>query len=581
MSNNKKNKNQSLTKGNFSQTVYQHLFSKKTQTQLRSKVDRRKFLSSTAGSTAAAFMANWPLQAMAAEGRMSAPGQGEWDPGNVRHLLPTVNDTRMLIKVSLERPLASAPQLSLEGGGSSRSVQGRMTDTAGEFWEFYVEDLSPSVTYQLSLSESNGDSLCETWPLKTFPAPDQNPEQARVLFHTCAGGPQGTYNGIGDRAGNLPTLIRNRILRRALSFAPDAVVANGDHIYWDLHQWRPGEDIGMLSERGRESNFNFNKGVFNDNNEIAMKIAVDQQIVPVYGTDFRSTPVFFLQDDHDHWENDHPTTYPVTLFQLELARTTQQMYYPEFLADNTRPKDLPWSANSERGDLSESFGTLRFGNLAEVLLYDVRRTLTVSEHDAVFVDRNVEDWLKDRTASNDTRHLVHAPSNPFGWSAGKWGEWYPDELDPETLQLSTSIPKPLWRQGWLEQHDRLIQSLTDMRHRSPLVISGDLHAIGAGEILRSGDIDLGDNPVTAVLSGPVGTTPGGWPSIGRGARSMPSLHLDMTEEVEPIEEHGFTIVDFLQDKIVIRLFKWDVNSQSLDAIDTMEAFHTIELDSPA
>lgn len=257
------------------------------------------------------------------------------------------------------------------------------------------------------------------------------------------------------------------------------------------------------------------------------------------------------------------------------------MYYPEFLADNTRPSDLPWSANSSRGDLSESFGTLRFGNLAEVLLYDVRRTLTVKEHDAVFVDPEVESWLKDRTASSDTKHLVHAPSNPFGWTSGKWGEWYPDEYDTESNRLRIDIPKPLWRQGWLEQHDRLIQALADMRHRSPLVISGDLHAIGAGKIQRSGDIDLSDNPVTAILSGPIGTTVSGWPSIGRGVASSPSLHLDMLESSAPIEEHGFTIVDFLQDKIVIRLFKWDVNSQSLDDIDSMEAFHTVELDSPA
>ena len=53
------------------------------------------------------------------------------------------------------------------------------------------------------------------------------------------------------------------------------------------------------------------------------------------------------------------------------------MYYPEFLADSTRPGNLPWSGTSSRGDLSESFGTLRFGDMAEVLLYDVRRTLTV------------------------------------------------------------------------------------------------------------------------------------------------------------------------------------------------------------
>ena len=28
--------------------------------------------------------------------------------------------------------------------------------------------------------------------------------------------------------------VRNRLLRRGLSSEPDAVIANGDHVYWDL-----------------------------------------------------------------------------------------------------------------------------------------------------------------------------------------------------------------------------------------------------------------------------------------------------------------------------------------------------------
>ena len=49
----------------------------------------------------------------------------------------------------------------------------------------------------------------------------------------------------------------------------------------------------------------------------------------------------------------------------------------------------------------------------------------------------------------------------------------------------------------------------------------------------------------------------------------------------PLEEHGFTLVDFLEDRTVVRLFKWDVNSQTLDAIDELEPFHTVELEAPA
>ena len=528
---------------------------------------------------AAAMLGGWPLQELAAQ-QLSPPAQSNWDAGVVRHLLPTVSDSRMLLKTSLNRPLTRPPQLRIDGGSATERVQGRMNDTLGEFWQFYVEDLAPSQQYQLSLFDGDGTALCESWPLATFPAPDQRPEQVRILFHTCAGGAEGTYTGIGQRTGNLPTEIRNRILRRALSFTPDAVVANGDHIYWDLHSWQ-GENAGELSAAGRRSNFNFSGRVFGGSNEAALKMAAGPQIVPVYGTDFRSTPVFFLQDDHDHWENDSPLTYPVPWFQLELARATQQLYYPEFLADPTRPAGLPWSTRSDRGELSESFGTLRYGQLAEILLYDVRRTINVGDLNAVFIDLEVERWLKQRTASSDARHLVHAPSNPPGWTAGKWGEWYPDVLDPNSGTLTTRIPKPHWRQGWLEQHDRLLQSLSNSRNRTPLVISGDLHAIGMGEIHRSGTLDLSANPVTTILSGPIGTSIAGFPSVVRGIRSSPPQHLDINEQVVPLEEHGFTLVDFLSDRTVVRLFKWDVNSEALEAIDNLQPFHIMELEAPA
>src|SRR5215212_8576912 len=109
----------------------------------------------------------------------------------------------------------------------------------------------------------------------------------------------------------------------------------------------------------------------------------------------RSSPVFFLQDDHDYFENDEATneivTFPPSWFMLQLARATQQLYYPEFLPDRERPANLPWSSAGDRvSGLSESFGTLRYGRLAEILLYDVRRTLTLAGPSAVFVDPEVE-----------------------------------------------------------------------------------------------------------------------------------------------------------------------------------------------
>ena len=537
---------------------------------------RRKFLSRSAGAMSAAMFAHWPFEALA---QPSVPAP-DWDAGRVRHILPTVSDSRMLIKCSFDRPLSQPPRLQVD----TQTASGRMSDTIGEFWQFEAGNLDAGRRYTLALSDSAGSALCEPWPLTTFPAIGSQPQQCRILFYTCAGGAGGSYDGIGQRRGFLPAPIRNRLLRRGLSFAPDAVVANGDHMYWDLHEWR-GKTPGELSANGRASNFDFSTTAFGGSNEASIKAAAGPQILPVYGNDFRSTPVFFLQDDHDHWENDAVTdefaSYPVHWFQLQLARATQSLYYPEFLPDPRRPRGLPWSGIGDRGDRSESFGTLRYGDLAEILLYDVRRTMNLAGPNAVFVDSAVEDWLIERTRANETRHMVHEPSNPFGWSAGKWGEWYPDILDPDTGMLTTAIEKPYWQSGWLRQHDRIAEALSSQRRRIAMTISGDLHAIGAGQMLRAGSHDFERNPIHAILSGPIGTSPGAFPSRGRGIASTPSRYLDVLETSAPIEQHGFTLVDFLTDRAVVQQFKWDVNNEPLEAIDSLEPFFTTELEPPA
>jgi len=61
---------------------------------------------------------------------------------------------------------------------------------------------------------------------------------------------------------------------------------------------------------------------------------------------------------------------------------------------------------------------------------------------------------------------------------------------------------------------------------------------------------------------------------------MPPAHLDMDEHVKPIEQHGFTIVDFEPDKMTLRMFKWDWKTQGVEAIDTLEPYHTAELRRP-
>jgi hypothetical protein len=62
--------------------------------------------------------------------------------------------------------------------------------------------------------------------------------------------------------------------------------------------------------------------------------------------------------------------------------------------------------------------------------------------------------------------------------------------------------------------------------------------------------------------------------------AQPSKYLSFEEQVAPLEEHGFTLVDFERDRIKAQLFKWDVNSQSLAAIDTLDPYYTVELMRP-
>ena len=112
------------------------------------------------------------------------------------------------------------------------------------------------------------------------------------------------------------------------------------------------------------------------------------------------------------------------------------------------------------------------------------------------------------------------------------------------------------------------------------MVSGDLHAIGTGRFSRSGTLDLESNPVNAVLSGPISTPEYSFPSVIRGIGATPSAHLDLEEMAPPVEDHGFTLIDFLRDRILLRQFAWDVDREPLEAIDRLEPFYTTEMERP-
>jgi hypothetical protein len=490
------------------------------------------------------------------------------------HLLATASCDRFLIKASLREPRDRAPVLRI----GRRSFAGVRADTAGAFWRFDVTGLTPDTEYELALQDGEHagrgrGALLEPWTLRTFPRPDAELDRVRLLIYTCAGGYEGLPEGAPDPAF-LSLAVRQRLLRRALSFEPRAVIANGDHVYWD--QTTAGRGKGIRSVKGaveRAGEFTTDLPVFGGENERVLQRAVGPQIADLYGTMLRSVPVFFLQDDHDYFEgdaaNEFVVSFPPEPFMLELGRATQHLYYPEFLPDPGRPLGLAGTGASDRAmGVSEAFGTLRCGKLLELLLWDCRRYLTLKAEVATFVPMETERWIERRLAESDTRFVVNVPSVPIGWSAGKWGDWYPDVLEDEGT-LTVERPKYLWQNGWLKQHDRILAAASSAP-RLPLFICGDMHSIAEGIVSRSGEHDFSDNPVIAALAGPLGTGTG-WPSRARGTVAQPALGLTMREEQACLEENGFSIVDVESEQVTVRYFRW-LPERGEDAIDTLEPF---------
>jgi len=522
-------------------------------------IDRRAFLRRSLG---AAALAAWP----------SGCGSGDpapTDDGAIAHILPTVSHDRILLKVSLVETPAAPPVLEVGG----RRVDGRQTDSAGRFWSFDATGLEPARRYGLEI-RSAGQLLGEAWGLATFPHPDAAADGFRLLVYGCAGG-----HDIFPLYQTVET--RQRLLQRALAEAPDAAVVSGDHVYWDLRSI-PNALITGASPTGIDyaGEFDFALPIVGTPNETVLKRAVGPQIADLYGTMLRSTPTFFLRDDHDYFEDDRFTESfvapPPDDLSLRLARATQHLYYPEFLPDLRRPRRLPGSDAGDRAaGLSEAFGTLRYGRLFEGLLYDCKGFVSLAGEG--IVPPPVETWLHERTADRGVDHVVHLPSNPPGWSAGKYAEWYPDIVESDGT-LNTATPKPGWKRAWNDQHNRILASASENRS-IPLFMASDIHSLAEERIVRTGSVDLGTNPVVSVIAGTPGTRIG-WPSAARGAPAAPSLTLDVEEVVPVTESNGFHIVDFEPGAVTIRHFGWDHRRQSVDEIDSMPPLAVSRYTSP-
>jgi PhoD-like phosphatase len=540
---------------------------------LTERASRRDVLRFLAGSASVlAFTGSGSLAAYAELRR-----EEEWNSGELAHLIPSVNHSAILIKTSFHTAQKNVPMLQV---GSSRSIKGEMTDSTGHFWQFYAQELDAGTTYELQLRNNKGGVLTDPWPLSTFPHPDADADRLRIFAYTCAGGNERPRLPSGEPFF-LSLADRRRLLQRGLEFNPDVVIANGDHIYWDQDtlfnkpQALQAPWLELFAEYG---SLDRNIPAIGTSNEAVLKRIVNDQIAKLYGVMFRSVPVYMLTDDHDMFENDEASDQRITLppdwHMLDAARSTQKLYYPEFLPETTRSRWLPGSSAADRADgLSEVFGTLRYGKLFEALLYDTKRYVSLKGPTGAMVPASTEQWLKSRTASTQTAHLMHIPSTPFGWSAGKWGEWYPDMLQ-EDGSLGTGREKKYWPSGWWSQHQRILQMITGQSKRPPVIISGDLHALSYGKMHNSGALDFSKNPVHTFCVGPIGTSGPGFPSRYRGIGAQVPSQLDLDELLRPLEENGFSIIDVTSKAMRIRMFAWrpPASASSIDTMSPLEEF---------
>jgi hypothetical protein len=530
---------------------------------------RREFLQL---GIAAAGLGWWPHATHAAS---------SWNQGELVHLIPTANHDRLLIKASFKSPLSAAPRLLVDGKASV----GVQTDPLGRFWRFDVQGLKPATRHELRITDPRGRALCDAWPLKTLPAPDASPERMRILAYTCAGGYDGPlYRG---KSLFLDMAARRQLLARGLAFEPDVVIANGDHIYHDIESAlvRPSrryfEELVWPKFGGA---LDTSVPMLHPRNAAIFTGICDYQIAGLYGTSLRSTPAFFLSDDHDKFENDEFTdqiaTLPPDSYGIVGGEQTQQLYYPEFLPDRHRPEWLPGADKAGiPAGTNMVFGTLRYGRLLEAVLYDCRRYVDYKGRHAKVLPQWVEDWLIARTRAQDTAHFLHSPSLPFAYSSGKLGDWYPDLLDDDTGRLTLEKSKPGWQRGWFDQHQRLVQAIGSQNRRAPVIIQGDFHATALGRMTRSGDVSFAQ-PVHVVMTGTLGSGDLAFPSAVRRVESAPSKLVTMEQVLEPTEKNGFTVIDVTPDKLTFSQFTWRP-PQAVEEIATMSPVTVYEVPHPA
>ena len=497
-----------------------------------------------------------------------------WESGTVKHILPSFDHRQLLMKISLEEGLRLEPLLKI----GTHHIKGSETGTDGKFWKFYTDSLLASKCYDLRILKNNGDPITDPWNITTFPHPDSNITSLKALLYTCAGGISESFFG---QEVFLDMNARRALLLEGLIHNPDIVIANGDHVYWDQKTF----EISLIKRlllyrRNRQyGKLDLTKPMLHPSNYDKFTSIIDDQITELYGCLLREKSVYFLSDDHDLLENDEALEDIVSLppkpYMLDAARTTQQLYYPEFLSNRNKPHDFPDHIPRKNG-LSTSFGIIRYGSLAEFNLYDCKRYCTIDGPNVYVIPPKVERWLAERQGSN-SNWVVQVPSSPFGYTAGKWAEWYPDVLD-ENGSLSIKLEKHLWQKEWWNQHQRILKTMYSSAH-VPIIVQGDLHMASAGKIISSGELNFVNKPINIITTAPLGSGKLGFPSSVRNTGAKIPALLEVEEDLPPLEKNGFTIVQISKQNFKYQIYTWRPSDDLSKIIRLTPIYETIIMNS--
>ena len=477
----------------------------------------------------------------------------------VNHILASASHEKLALCVSLSK---QTPRLELMLDDKI-VVKGIQTDRKGTNWQFISNKLVSNHSYKLQLI-SKGEPIYKSWSLKTFPDPDSEVEGVSIMSFTCAGGPEG-FKTSGKEFFK-PLRFRQKVFKEGLSRNPDFAIAIGDHIYWDL-RGKSSPPVGRNSKLIKfflgsyislvYGSFNRLESISSSNNEKVLKNIGNEQIASLYGTRFKSTPIFFIPDDHDYFENDDAeekiVTFPADKFSKDAFKKIADLFYPPLL-------DTP------DGKPNRNIGRIRYGNAFEGLMADCAGNMTLGNKKARLIAKKDEEWILSRMEKSTAKSLAFIPSHPFGYTAGKWREWYPDvvaekgasgtvinELLSDTKgSLTDDVDKFLWQKGWFLQHQRLIKSISE-RKGPRFIFSGDIHAIAASSIIQSGDIKL-KNKIKTFLVGPVGSSSAGWPSFARGITADNPKQLICKSIYKTREENGFTIFNIDNKEVLAKVF---------------------------